>query len=165
MRTTVLTILVALVCFIFGRYTKEPYAYSTNKKNRPLSDTAQPLERVDASLSIDMMYLINSERSRNNLKNMDTDNRLLCAAQIYAKEIYQKDSCVNNTNEYFLARTRKCGMPNITGAQTIACKDYKIQNVLRTWLSTDNKKILLNPDYTKFGCEVERGYWVCVFSL
>lgn len=153
---------IAFFCFILGRYSKEPDAYSTNKKTKYLSETDEPLERTNNS--IDIIQLINSERRQNNLPYINSDSGLFCASQQYSRELAIKTECVNDTSDYFLIRSRKCGIPTIVGAQTIACNEPSIQRVVRTWMATENRKILMNPKYTRIGCDEKNDFWVCVFA-
>jgi len=153
---------ISFFFFILGRYSKEPDAYSTSKKIKYLSETDEPVIRT--SNSIDIIQLINSERSSHNLPYIKSDMGLFCAAQQYTRELVKKTRCVSETADYFLTRSRKCGIPSIMGAQTIACGESLGYRVVKTWMDTGNRKVLMNPVYTKIGCDEKNGFWVCVFS-
>lgn len=153
---------ISFFCFILGRYSKEPDAYSTSKKIKYLSETDEPVIRTGNSL--DIISLINSERNKSNLSYIKSDMNLFCAAQQYTKELAKKGICASETADYFLIRSRKCGIPSIIGAQTIACGESLGYRVVKTWMATGNRKVLMNPEYTKIGCDEKNGFWVCVFS-
>ena len=117
--------------------------------------------------SIELMSSINLERKNKKIGQLTTNSGLLCAAQFHAKDIGSRKTCSHygKDGSTFQSRAKRCGFNLVTGGEIVACGYKSARTAVDGWIaSPGHNRIIFNPLYKLFGCDMYNNYWVCVFS-
>jgi uncharacterized protein YkwD len=171
----------AIVTFIFlsgfllGRLTYQishkAFAVS-QKENIPLEPPLEILNGYDDNESTDALtpqfepiIQINLERSSVGLSSIDSDNRLICAAQRHADAIAGTGKCSHQVEKEadLATRVRKCGYTNSKFVELLSCQ--VTSGVVDAWMADIRyREKILNQRFRKIGCGGNGAYWVCVLA-
>lgn len=168
MRHSIKYILVLLLGIFMGKNMntckreKQLYALVEIERVEPLEVEVNGLPS-----GYDLVIKINFERGRGNVKPLDTSSALFCASETHARELAKTKECTHQLEKGVILakRVRLCGIPYGVVSEMIACDFETAEEVMNFWASNDKSiKTLLDPKWTRVGCEKIGKYWVCVFG-
>lgn len=120
--------------------------------------------------SVQLMNLLNAERTKANLLALVFSTPLVCAASAHVNDVGPKKVCshVGSDGSSFSTRLKRCGVPTYYRAgEIIACGQKTPAEAVKAWMnSPGHRNIILTRGYNNLGCAYYalNKYWVCEFT-
>lgn len=122
-----------------------------------------PAAASDASTLSLVTEMLNAERARNGLGQLQPDANLNTAAAKHARDMVQRGyySHQSPDGKDFMDRVKAAGYCRASVAENIAEGWNSAAKVVKAWFaSPSHRKNMMNRKYVRFGIGEYQGYWV-----
>ena len=138
------------------------YALVETEKTSPLE-----MELNSLPIGYDLAIKINLKRKGEQIPVLNTDQSLICAAELHANHMAKAHKCSHQIeNEPKInKRVKSCGWATGKIVEILGCDFHTVEAVMESWSNTSTvNRTLMDPQWQKIGCYRADNYWVCLLG-